>query len=212
MEMCHHTGADCDEVYRVLSHATQRILSPAYLRGGMGDGGACHPRDLIAMSWLAEKVQLSADVLGSLARAREAQTDWLARMVRDEARVTGLDVIILGKAYKAGSPLTDGSPALLLAHLLRNAYGIASTQWDPYVDPAASFDSCVGQAPAVFVVATRHREFPHLRYPAESVVIDPWGYMPDHEGVRVVRLGRKRPLAPAAVAHAEPSTFASLQV
>jgi UDPglucose 6-dehydrogenase len=29
--------------------------SPAYMRGGMGDGGGCHPRDNIALSWLARK-------------------------------------------------------------------------------------------------------------------------------------------------------------
>ena len=27
--------------------------------GGMGDGGGCHPRDNIALSWLAKKLNLS---------------------------------------------------------------------------------------------------------------------------------------------------------
>ena len=32
-----------------------------YYGGGMGDGGGCHPRDNIAMSWLAKNLDLSYD-------------------------------------------------------------------------------------------------------------------------------------------------------
>jgi len=38
-----------------------RIISDKYLSGGMGDGGACHPRDNIALSWLSKKLNLSYD-------------------------------------------------------------------------------------------------------------------------------------------------------
>jgi UDP-glucose 6-dehydrogenase len=41
MEICHKTGADIDQVIGALSKATQRLISPTYLRGGMGDGGGC---------------------------------------------------------------------------------------------------------------------------------------------------------------------------
>lgn len=181
MEICHHTAADVDEVTEALALATDRVISPKYLSAGMGDGGACHPRDLIAMSWLAERVGLSYDLLGELAQAREAQTAWLADLVRSWCDRTGLPPFVLGKAYKPGSALTYGSPAVLLAGML-DAYA-----WDPYVD---------GQYPPptakVFVVGTRHDEFRKLNVPIGSVVIDPWGYIPDQHGVTVVRVGRKR--------------------
>lgn len=47
--------------------------------------------------------------------------------------------------------------------------------------------------PAVYVVATAHPEFfqPGI-YPKGSVVLDPWGRVPDQEGVRVIRIGRRR--------------------
>src|SRR5262249_48100580 len=98
MEICHKTGADCDEVTGALAQATDRVISPRYLAGGMGDGGACHPRDLIAMSWLAQRLDLSCDFLGGLVQQREAQTGWIADLVESYADQTGMRVIILGKS------------------------------------------------------------------------------------------------------------------
>ena len=121
MEVCHKTGADCDGVIDGLSKATDRVISPAYLRGGMGDGGACHPRDAIALSWLAGRLDLSYDLMGEIARAREQQTRWLADMALDYSHQTGRPIVIMGEAYKPGSDLTYGSPARLLRHYLAGA-------------------------------------------------------------------------------------------
>ena len=56
MEICYHTGANVDEVSAAMGLATDRLMSTKYLYGGMGDGGGCHPRDNIAMSWLSRKL------------------------------------------------------------------------------------------------------------------------------------------------------------
>ena len=56
MELCHSLpNTNIDEVSRALSMCNKRIISNKYLFGGMGDGGGCHPRDNIALSWLARK-------------------------------------------------------------------------------------------------------------------------------------------------------------
>ena len=44
-------------------------------------------------------------------------------------------------------------------------------------------------APSVFLIGTRHELFREIKFPAGSVVVDPWRYIPDQEGVRVVRVG-----------------------
>jgi UDPglucose 6-dehydrogenase len=112
--------------------ADQRIISPAYMRGGMGDGGGCHPRDNIALSWLARKVGLSYDLFSALMECREAQSEWLAWNVDLESiRNPGLPIKLLGKAYKPNTALTVGSPALLLADQLHED-GIEFTHSDPY--------------------------------------------------------------------------------
>jgi UDPglucose 6-dehydrogenase len=51
MEICDSLpGCNVDQVTDALKLADKRLISPAYLSGGMGDGGGCHPRDNIAMS------------------------------------------------------------------------------------------------------------------------------------------------------------------
>ncbi len=189
MEMCHKTGADCDKVVDALSQATQRVISPRYMRGGMGDGGACHPRDLIALNWLEFQLGMSVPWFGMMAAAREYQAQWLAGQVRHYVGLTGAPVLILGKSYKAGSAMLDGSPALLLRSLLDDLHPV---QWDPHV-PSDSGDGQVGSTdPWVYVIATRHPEFPHYPFHPGSVVIDPFGYIPDQDGCTVIRVGRHR--------------------
>src|SRR3990167_3213789 len=75
MELSHKVGnANCDNVTKALELATDRIISSKYMKGGMGDGGACHPRDCIAMSWLAQKLNLSYDIYEKLLQCRDSQT------------------------------------------------------------------------------------------------------------------------------------------
>lgn len=129
MEICEKTGADVDELIDALSLADQRLMSPAYMRGGMGDGGGCHPRDNIAMSWLARELDLSYDLFSALMECREKQTEWIAELSLQAKE--DLPLVVLGEAYKAESNLTVGSPALLLGSLLRQR-GAAFSQEDPY--------------------------------------------------------------------------------
>jgi UDPglucose 6-dehydrogenase len=185
-EVCDTSGADVDEVTGTLALATRRLLSPAYLRAGMGDGGACHPRDLLALSWLSQRAGLSSDVAGFLAAAREAQSGRLARLIARQRELTGLPLVLLGKAFKPGTGMTDGSPALLLATQLEDM-GVPCGQWDPHVDGGEMGRSW----PCLFVVATAHPEFADLRIEPGSVVIDPHGMMPARPGVTLITPGRK---------------------
>ncbi len=191
MEIAAKTGADCDEVAAGLAMATERVASGAYFRGGMGDGGACHPRDNQAMSWLAERLDLSVDVMGFVSRAREDQSQWLAELVLHWHQMTGLPITVLGKAYKPNIALTQGSAGLLLGAQLLDM-GVTAYNIDPYVDgiDLEGLD-LAASAPSVFVVATAHDVHRGLSFGRGSVVIDPHGAMPDQSGVTVIRVGRK---------------------
>ena len=132
MEICHKTGADVDAVSDALSLATQRLISGRYLRGGMGDGGGCHPRDNIAMSWLAGELDLSYDFFDALMQCREDQTVWLADLIQEQMETHDLSTIILGQAFKEQTNLTVGSPATLLKNILAER-GIIAPMYDPHV-------------------------------------------------------------------------------
>jgi UDPglucose 6-dehydrogenase len=186
MEIAHKTNANIDDVTGALAHATGRIISKKYMNGGMGDGGGCHPRDQIALSWLAEELDLSFDLFSAMIKARESGTEWLGDLCLAEAVKASLPIVILGKAYKRGTNLTVGSPAILLKNILDEVGRFPHVeQWDPYVDAPRVFER-----PAVFFVGTDHDEFYSMPFPSNSIVIDPWGKMRDRENIRVVRVGR----------------------
>jgi len=190
MEISHKVeGCDVDQVSGALALATDRLLSPAYLRGGMGDGGGCHPRDNIALSWLARELDLSHDWFEGVMLARERQTDWLADLVEEHHARLGFAerrIGIYGRAFKAGTNLTVGSPATLLRNLLEER-GFIVEMYDPHIDDGP----CQFSGPGVYLIATKHDDFADAgwEYPAGSVVIDPWRYVPKREGVEVVHVG-----------------------
>jgi UDP-glucose 6-dehydrogenase len=86
----------------------------------MGDGGGSHSRDKIALSWPAREVGLSYDLFESLMVCRERQTEWLVDLIEEQQNRSAefRPIEILGKTYKAGTALTVGSPATLLANIL----------------------------------------------------------------------------------------------
>ena len=190
MEICHKTaGCEVDEVTNALALGTDRLLSPRYMRGGMGDGGGCHPRDNIALSWLARELKLSYDWFESVMICREKQTEWLADLIEDQHERRGYSnrrVGIYGKSFKAGTNLTVGSPATLLVNILKER-GFEVLMHDPHVDK----DPCPFQEEGVYFVATNHKEFAasEWKFPQGSVVLDPWRYIGMKEGVEVIPVG-----------------------
>lgn len=184
MEICHHTGADVDAVTEAMGLATDRLMSSRYLSGGMGDGGGCHPRDNIALSWLSRKLKLSHDFFDNLMVARENQTEWLANLMEIEWQKTGLDYVILGRTFKPETNLTTGSPAILLENILTEQ-GFSVMSYDPYLD-----ESLPEFPPSIFLIGTKHPQFQTFSFPVGSVVIDPWRYIPEQEGVEVISLGK----------------------
>jgi len=189
MEICHKTGCDVDVIIDALSQGTDRIISPKYMRGGMGDGGNCHPRDNIALSWLAEKLDLSFDLFGILMAAREKQTEWLADKIveiymREKYLIREMRIIILGKAFKSDVNIEGGSPSILLKNILEER-GVKVKMYDPFIDQGKGF----ALTPAIYFIGTNHTIFKSYRFQPGSIVIDPWRFIKDQEGVEVIRIG-----------------------
>tara|TARA_Y100000310_G_scaffold308407_1_gene351470 strand:- start:4833 stop:6056 length:1224 start_codon:yes stop_codon:yes gene_type:complete len=180
MEVAHKLeNVNCDKVMEGLFLGTDRLISTKYLSGGMGDGGGCHPRDNIALSWLARKLDLSYDWYENLMMCREKQTDWLADLMEEH----DLPKVILGRAFKPETNLVVGSPAVLLKNILvERGYDVA--MYDPQLG-----DKIPDLGPSCFLIGCKHEVFVSFEFPAGSVVIDPHRYIPDQEGVTVIRLG-----------------------
>lgn len=185
MELSHKMeNIDCDNVMKGLFMANERLISSKYLIGGMGDGGGCHPRDNIALSWLAKKVNLSYDWYENLMYCRENQTEWLAELTIEEHQKNNLPIVVLGKTFKKETNLVVGSPSILLKNLL-DEKNIEVTMFDPWVDN--------GEAPiqnkSIFFIGTNHDLFLDYKFPEGSVVIDPWRFIRKQEGIKLISVG-----------------------
>ena len=118
-----HVNAEvvCD----ALASSDRRIMGPGYMKPGMGDGGACHPRDNIALRYLAERLDLGYDLFDAVMRSREVQAENMAKKLVDltiiGAGVTPpMPVIIVGKAYKPLVPYDAGSSSMLVGHYVES--------------------------------------------------------------------------------------------
>ena len=171
-----------DVVTTALAESTQRIMGPSYMKAGMGDGGSCHPRDNIALRYMAKKLDLGYDIFDAVMNAREMQARNVAQKLCDIAKEKELPILINGISYKPGVPYVDGSYALLVAQYCME-YDYNPMQVDPLVfgaDPGP-FRACVLLA---------HPEL-YVELSDDSVVVDPWrSYTSDkHE---VIHYGNTR--------------------
>lgn len=170
---------DVDVVTDALSNANQRIISSQYMTAGMGDGGACHPRDNIALRYMADTLDLGYDLFDSIMQAREIQAKNLANTLVYYSKHNDMPIYIHGKAYKPKVPYIDGSYSLLIGHYIEQM-DLKPTYIDPYTG-----DDFSPTEPGVFLMAhsasitydytnSPQKDEIYCVIPANSIVIDPW--------------------------------------
>jgi UDPglucose 6-dehydrogenase len=148
---------DVDRVTEALSKSTQRIVSSKYMRAGMGDGGACHPRDNIALRWLAKDLGLGYDLFESIMTARERQAENMALEILKH----GKNVHFTSDSYKSGTNLVDGSYSLLVQYYVNKHGGQIVNGFDNPVE-----------------VIVRVHETDRVTADENTVIFDPWRSYP----------------------------------
>ena len=121
---------DADIVCNALAHSTKRIMGPQYMKPGMGDGGACHPRDNIALRFMAQELDLGYDLFDAVMLSREVQAENMAKRLMDLAvedrlqastKISEKPIVIVGKAYKPLVAYETGSSSMLVGHYIKEA-------------------------------------------------------------------------------------------
>jgi UDPglucose 6-dehydrogenase len=187
-----------DVVTDALSASTTRIMSSKYMTAGMGDAGPCHPRDNIALRWLAENLNLGYDIFDTIMNAREVQAKNLARFLFHEQKKYNLPIYILGKAYKPDVDILDGSYSLLIGHYLESMQAKFY-----YVDPlTGDVPPFVGMPVIAFLAHNRTVTYGYTGTQAEqelyvdlepgSVVVDPWRQYATTKNYKVIHYGNTR--------------------
>jgi UDPglucose 6-dehydrogenase len=187
-----------DVVTEALAGSTMRIMSPQYTRAGMGDSGACHPRDNIALRYMAQNLDLGYDVFDTIMHAREIQAHNLAAKLCNIANEKNLQIYIHGKSYKPGVEYLDGSYSLLVGHYCEQ-FGFSPV----YIDPLTG-DNVQPADPGVFMLAhsssttyrythSTHDDRLYCEIPSGSVIVDPWRkFNSNRTDIEVIRYGNTR--------------------
>jgi len=190
-----------DVVTDALAKSTMRIMGPKYMTAGMGDAGACHPRDNIALRWLAEEYEIGYDLFDTVMHAREIQAKNLALFLVEQAKEKNLPIVIHGKAYKPDVEYCIGSYSTLVGFYVKEA-GLPVAYVDPLADNRDEVVDSV-EGPAVFLWAHNRKityEYtgdqldtqPYCSIASGSIIVDPWRKLNSSDGITVVHYGNTR--------------------
>jgi UDPglucose 6-dehydrogenase len=187
-----------DVVTDALKAATQRITGPRYLTAGMGDAGACHPRDNIALRWLANEYDLGYDLFHAFMHSRDMQAMNMAQRLIELHHESGMPIVIHGRAYKPYVEYTIGSYSELIGHFITLA-GIAFE----YVDPLTG-DLHQPELPSIFLMAHNanvtysgtgvdiKENGLYCNIPKGSIIVDPWRTLKEIDGIKIIHYGNPR--------------------
>ena len=151
-----------DKVTEALAKSTKRIVSAKYMKAGMGDGGACHPRDNIALRWLAKELDLGYDLFEGIMTARERQAEAMAKAILQH----GKNICFSSDSYKPGTDLVDGSYSLLVQHYVKKHGGAVVNGIDSPVQ-----------------VIVRVHETDKISADQNTIIFDPWRSYPQADNV-----------------------------
>ena len=190
-----------DVVTNALARSTMRLQGPKYMTAGMGDAGACHPRDNIALRWLAEHYNIGYDLFDTIMHAREIQAKNLGLFLVEQAKATGLPIVIHGKAYKPDVEYCIGSYSTLVGYYIKEA-GFPVVYVDPLADNKEEVVDTV-EGPAVFLWAHNRKityEYtgeqldtkPYCNIATNSIIVDPWRKLSSSDTVKVIHYGNTR--------------------
>jgi UDPglucose 6-dehydrogenase len=162
-------GADVDTVTAALGKDSR--IGPKYLKGALGYGGPCFPRDNVALAALARGLDVIPDIAVATDAINRRQVDRTVSIASRLANGTAT-VAVLGMAYKPHTPVVEESQGVMIARALASA-GHAVLIADPValenaiavlgdaVTAMGSAQSAI-QAASVVVISTPAPEFAAL--------------------------------------------------
>jgi UDPglucose 6-dehydrogenase len=191
-EICENTnGADVDEVTRIIGRDSRIGLK--YLKGGLGYGGPCFPRDNIAFARFAESVGVKAELPITVHRANLTQVGRVIKIIEQLKLNHGKKIGILGLSYKPDTPIVEESQSIILAREL-SSQGYVVHVYDPLALEEArkvlgntaiyeeTLDDCIKNVDVV-VLATPWKLFSTINTEGK-IIIDCWRLLKDREELR----------------------------
>ncbi|MFQ5913298.1 MAG: UDP-glucose dehydrogenase family protein [Nitrospinota bacterium] len=180
-------GADVDVVASAIG--LDRRIGSRFLKGGLGYGGPCFPRDNAAFAYLARQLGACASIAEATDQMNRAVVKMIVKRVLSLSKM-GAIVAVLGLAYKPGTHVVEESQGLEIAYWLSKE-GMNVVVHDPFalqesrkflgdeVRYCGSVSECVEKA-SVVVIANPLEEYKKFflrdvsRQSFRGIVVDCW--------------------------------------
>jgi len=134
--ICKPLAIDSHKVMDIFVKDTKLNLSPYYLKPGFAYGGSCLPKEVRAVSYLADKLNVRAPLVRSLAATNLLQIENATDLVRNSGRKK---IGFLGLAFKAGTDDLRESPILeVINSLVQENYTLQA--YDPAIKAETRID------------------------------------------------------------------------
>jgi UDPglucose 6-dehydrogenase len=131
--VCESVGADVNQV--VYGVGSDSRIGPRFLNPGIGYGGSCFPKDVMAFRAVARENGYDFRLLDEVMRINEDQRQRFLRKVHSALwTLRGKNLAVLGLAFKGGTDDIRESPALFLVQALLQE-GSKVTAYDPAAMP-----------------------------------------------------------------------------
>jgi UDPglucose 6-dehydrogenase len=205
-EICEHLpGADVDVVTAALGKDSR--IGPKYLKGALGYGGPCFPRDNVAFTSMAKRLGVAADIATATDSINQRQVDRVVQLV-DRLGPAGSAVAVLGLAYKPQTPVVDESQGIMIARKLSQsghevivadplALETASAVLGDSVVVVGSAEAAISAADIVVIAipAAEYAQLPASAFTAggkRRIVLDCWRILAAEvaDAADIVNLGR----------------------
>jgi UDPglucose 6-dehydrogenase len=112
--MAEELGADVTELAKAIG--LDRRIGPSFLRAGIGWGGSCFPKDIVALKGMAETRGLAGRLLRAAHEVNAEQHRWVIRKLQQHLKtLVGRRVAFLGLTFKPDTDDIRNAPAVDIA-------------------------------------------------------------------------------------------------
>jgi len=169
-DICEALGADVKEVAAGMGY--DKRIGPMFLDAGLGWGGSCFPKDVLALAYMAEEQGLDPKILNDVMEVNYGRRKDAIEHINDlTGGVKGKTIGLLGLAFKPNTDDMRDAPSIDIAQEL-TAAGAKVRGYDPvamnvarsilpavemFDDPYSMADGCDG-----LMVLTEWNEFKQL--------------------------------------------------
>ena len=155
-----------DVVTKALKDSTMRIMGPSYMKAGLGDGGGCHPRDNIALRWLAQEYDFGYDIFDSIVQVRELQAKAMAKFMVEQNEN---EIVILGTGFKPKTDQLHGSPSILVGY-----YAEIMGRKVHYTNNIKNVEPDLEGSKYTYLIGHFDGTYDDYNFALDSTIIDPW--------------------------------------